>query len=48
MGLLQQIYGAKAKAQGRPCPLIAVRLNHPKQFLGEGHVPETAEVLLVN
>ena len=54
MGLLQEIYGAQTKAQdptcrqGSPCPLIAVRLDHPKQFLAEGHVPETAEVLLVD
>ena len=54
MGLLQEVDGAQTKAQdpaccqGGPCPLIAVRLDHSKQFFAESHVPEAAEVLLVN
>ena len=54
MSLLQEIDGAKATAQdptclqGRTCFLVAVRFDHPKQLLAEGHVPEAAEVLLVD
>ena len=54
MGLLQEVNWAQTKAQdpacpqGSPCPLIAVRLDHSKQFFAEGHVPEAAEVLLVD